>query len=168
MIGWRTFQALEEDDKRLRYARYVFIAAVVWLGIGLTLAFSVEPMAIGIVLAVLPVPVIICYPVFNCCVSIQNENRRRANQRRPGVPPTALLNLYPETTAAASNSNTPSRPGTINGGQNATSQGADLPTYREARSTQRYPAVPPQDVPLTRPDAGNEPPPPSYEDAVSN
>eukprot|EP00058_Branchiostoma_floridae_P010103 XP_002595591.1 hypothetical protein BRAFLDRAFT_64701 [Branchiostoma floridae] len=158
MIGWRTFQALEEDDKRLRYARYVFIAAVIWFALGLTLALTVEPQEIGVVLAVLPVPVLICYPVFNCCVSMQIQNRRRANQRRPGVPPTTLLNLYPQTTTPASTRDSFS-PGTSNDGVDASFQ-ADLPTYHEARS-QQYPDAPPP-----RPNTNNEPPPPSYEDAV--
>ncbi|CAH1273390.1 Hypp5114 [Branchiostoma lanceolatum] len=157
MIGWRTFQALEEDDKRLRYARYVFMVAVTVFGLGLLLALTVEPVVLGTVLAVLPVPIILCYPIFNCAVSKQIQNRRRANQRRPGVPPAALLNLYPQTTATAT-TETPSRPVTLQ---------ADLPTYHEARSTQQYPVVPSPDVaPRLNHNADNEPPPPSYEDAV--
>ncbi|CAH1273391.1 Hypp5115 [Branchiostoma lanceolatum] len=123
IIQWRCFAPVDEEDKRLRYARYVMIAAVFVCAIGLVMCITLSIAGLALVLLALLVMLAV-----------------------------AGLNIL----------------GTSDGGQDATLQ-ADLPAYHEA-GFQQHPVVPlpAPDVPPPHPVADNEPPPPSYQDAVSS
>ncbi|XP_019645969.1 PREDICTED: uncharacterized protein LOC109486558 [Branchiostoma belcheri] len=161
IIQWRCFAPTEDDDKRLKYARYVLISAVLVLFVGLVLCVAL-PSLWGLSLVLLALLVMFAVAMLNCYVTLQ---RRQERLRRSEA--AAMHNLYAES-ATPTNTGTGRATGTGNSAGDDTLQ-VDLPTYHEARF-QTYPAVPPPDAPPVRPDAAGkpEPPPPSYEDAVSS
>ncbi|XP_066292057.1 uncharacterized protein [Branchiostoma lanceolatum] len=145
IIQWRCFAPVDEEDKRLRYARYVMIAAVFVCAIGLVMCITLS--IAGLALVLLALLVMLAVAGLNMYVCWQNRQERLARSHRQPEVPTTAMHRHDL--------------GTSDGGQDATLQ-ADLPTYHEA-GFQQVPVVPPP-----RPVADNEPPPPSYQDAVSS
>eukprot|EP00058_Branchiostoma_floridae_P010102 XP_002595590.1 hypothetical protein BRAFLDRAFT_64700 [Branchiostoma floridae] len=165
IIQWRCFAPTEEDDQRLQYARYVMIGAVIAIAIGLVLCITVN--VAGLALVLLALVVIFAVIMLNCYVSMKKRQERLDRHHRQPEAAAVHTDLYPETTTPI-NTGDSWLPDTSNGGLDAASVQTDLPTYHEA-GFQQYPVVPAPDVPPPRPVAdNNEPPPPSYEDAVSS